>query len=491
MTGTAEPPLPVELEPGSAVAPELAATALEADARALDDTPCWPVTMLVSWSLTLLLGASVLAPVAAFGHADGIEWLVLLAPTVLATLGSRALFEVLGFATAHRRPVGHLGAAVPSALLAAGLMAGACAIVGVAWTPAMGGATTVLATLTLSGAGAARGFEIRVRLAMRRVYFIGSRASGRELAAELGRHHDATLVGSTILDQPAEALDGAALAAKVLTSRATVVVLDGLAMRVPDLVQTASLLNLRGLRIRDLMSYYEHEFKKIPLAELSPTWFLFDIAPIHRRRLYRSLRRATDIALAALLLMLLSPLLLIAAIVVRLTSPGPAIYRQRRVGKDGQEFTLLKLRTMTARDNAGDTAAWGPSQAQRVTPLGRLLRRFRLDELPQLWNVIRGELAVIGPRPEQVPIAHQLGRELPHYSSRHCIRPGITGWAQVNLGYAGSFEGTVAKLQRDLYYMKHHSLRLDALIVWLTVKAVLAGRGQGDGSERPAPFIRP
>jgi lipopolysaccharide/colanic/teichoic acid biosynthesis glycosyltransferase len=248
-------------------------------------------------------------------------------------------------------------------------------------------------------------------------------------------------------------------------------------MRVPELVDTASLLNLRGLRIRELMSYYEREFKKIPLAELSPTWFLFDIAPIHRQRPYRSLRRATDIGLATVFLVCAAPLLLIAAVVIRLTSPGPALYRQRRVGKEGEEFTLLKLRTMVQATPSEAGAAWGSSHAHRVTPVGRLLRRFRFDELPQLWNVIRGELALIGPRPEQVPIAAQLARELPHYSSRHCIRPGITGWAQVNLGYGGSVEGTVAKLQRDLYYMKHHSLRLDALIIWLTVKAVLAGRG--------------
>jgi lipopolysaccharide/colanic/teichoic acid biosynthesis glycosyltransferase len=312
---------------------------------------------------------------------------------------------------------------------------------------------------------------------MRRVYFIGSWESRRDLAGELGRHHDATLVGATVLDRRPEPVSGPALAQAVVSSRATVVVLDGLAMRVPELVEAASILNLRGLRIRDLVSYYEHEFKKIPLAELSPTWFLFDIAPIHRRRPYRSLRRATDIGLAAVLLLLAAPVLLLAAIAIRVTSRGPALYRQRRVGKEGEEFILLKLRTMVERTEADAEAAWALSQAHRVTSVGRLLRRFRLDELPQLWNVIRGDLALIGPRPEQLPIVAELTRELPHYSSRHCIRPGVTGWAQVNLGYGGSVEGTVAKLQRDLYYMKHHSLRLDALIVWLTVKAVLAGRG--------------
>jgi len=457
-------------------APELELPAPEADDRALDDMPCWPVTRLVSWSLTLLVAVSILGPAVA-GGADRAEWLVLLVPAVVATLGSRALFEAIGFAAPNHRPFGYLGAALPSALLAAALMAATSAIVGVGWSPAIGVATTTLATLMFATAGVARGFEIRVRLAMRRVYFIGSSESQRDLAAELGRHHDATLVGSTVLGRRQEPIDGVALAQTVLSSRATVVVLDGIAMRVPELVETASLLNLRGLRIRGLMSYYEDEFKKIPLAELSPTWFLFDIAPIHRQRPYRSLRGAADIGCAAVLLLFSLPALLVAAIAIRLTSPGPALYRQRRVGEQGEEFTLLKLRTMVQPTDADRDAAWGPSHAHRVTSVGRVLRRFRLDELPQLWNVVRGDLALIGPRPEQVPIAQQLARELPHYGSRHCIRPGITGWAQVNLGYGGSVEGTVAKLQRDLYYMKHHSLRLDALIIWLTLKAVLAGRG--------------
>jgi len=472
-------PLEPGLDPGVGTDPDLATAPepeLARESRSLDDMPCWPVTRLVSWSLTLLLAFAILGPQAA-GRVRGIEWLVLIVPTIVAALGARALFEVIGFAAPNRGPVGYLGAAIPSALLGVALMAASSAIVGVGYTPGIALATTALAALTLAVAGAARGFEIRVRLAMRRVFLIGTRESQRDLSRELRRHHDTRLVGATVLDRGREPLAAAALAAAVASSRATVVVLDGLAMRTPELVETAALLNLRGVRIRDLVSYYEHEFKKVPLADLSPTWFLFDIAPIHRRRPYRALRRATDIAFASVLLLCSLPLLLLAAIAIRLTSTGPVLYRQRRVGKEGEEFTLLKLRTMVPRSEADVEPAWGRSQAHRITAVGRLLRRFRLDELPQLWNVMRGELALIGPRPEQVPIVQQLTRELPHYNSRHCIRPGVTGWAQVNLGYGGSIEGTVAKLQRDLYYIKHHSLRLDALILWLTVKAILAGRG--------------
>jgi lipopolysaccharide/colanic/teichoic acid biosynthesis glycosyltransferase len=246
-------------------------------------------------------------------------------------------------------------------------------------------------------------------------------------------------------------------------------------MRIPALVDAASQLNLNGVHVRDLVSYYEAEFKKVPLSELSPTWFLFDIAPIHRRGLSRVLRRACEVAAAGAILLIAIPVLALATLAIKLTSPGPVLYRQRRVGKSGAVFTLLKLRTMTEAGEAD--AVWASSAAHRITRVGRILRRFRLDELPQLWNVIRGDLALVGPRPEQVPIAERLERELPHYSARHCIRPGITGWAQVNLGYAGSIEGTTAKLQRDLYYVKHSSLRLDLLILWLTFRAVIAGRG--------------
>jgi lipopolysaccharide/colanic/teichoic acid biosynthesis glycosyltransferase len=315
-----------------------------------------------------------------------------------------------------------------------------------------------------------------VRLGLRRVFFIGSPESRHDLERELVRRRDARLVGAgTTVAADRLATERESLQAAVVAARATVVVLDSDAMRIPALVDLASRLNLAGMRIRDLVSYYESEFKKVPLSELSPTWFLFDIAQIHRRAVYTSVRRWLEMALAAVLLVLVTPVFLAAAIAIRLSSRGPILYRQPRVGKGGTPFTLLKLRTMT--DGPECEAEWASLHAHRITTVGRWLRRFRLDELPQLWNVVRGDLALVGPRPEQVPIVERLERDLPHYSARHCIRPGITGWAQVNLGYGGSVEGSIAKLQRDLYYIKHMSLRLDGLIIWLTLKAIIAGRG--------------
>jgi lipopolysaccharide/colanic/teichoic acid biosynthesis glycosyltransferase len=138
---------------------------------------------------------------------------------------------------------------------------------------------------------------------------------------------------------------------------------------------------------------------------------------------------------------------------------------------------MHKFRSMRDHAELESGPVWAARGDPRRTLVGRFIRRFSLDELPQLWNILRGDLALVGPRPEQVPIVERLDQELPHYNARHCIRPGLTGWAQVNLGYGGSVDGTIAKLQRDLYYVKHQSLRLDALIIWLTLRAVLAGRG--------------
>jgi lipopolysaccharide/colanic/teichoic acid biosynthesis glycosyltransferase len=312
--------------------------------------------------------------------------------------------------------------------------------------------------------------EIRVRLGLRRVFFVGSTDTRHELERELERRHDARLVGATA----GAVIAPDRLVQRVLDARATVLVLDGAALQVPTVIEAAKQLNLDGVRVRELVSYYESEFKKVPLTEVTPAWFLFDISPIHRRRAYRVARRGAETLAAAVFLFCALPVLAAAVLAIKLTSPGPALYRQRRVGRGGSHFTLVKLRTML-----GDppSPAWAASEELRVTAVGRFLRRFRIDELPQLANVIRGDLALIGPRPEQVPIVQRLERELPHYAARHCIRPGLTGWAQVHLGYAGSLEGTVAKLQRDLYYVKHSSVRLDGLILWLTFKTLIAGRG--------------
>jgi len=425
----------------------------------------WPVTRGAAAGMTLVLGLSVAGP--ALAHTLGSDlWLALLLPGLLATLAARLVFESVDGALTRTVGRAHLIAAAAGAAVAALVMATAALILGIQHAAETELAALALASLALVSAGLVRDLEIRVRLALRRVYFAGSADSLRELQRELARSPEASLVGAIGVHSPVGAN---ALAETIRSSRATVLVLDRDAADATGIVTAATALGRAGLHVRDLLSYYESEFKKVPLTELTPAWFLFEHPAQHRRVLWAVARRAIVMIAAGALLLVSLPLIAVLMLLIRLTSPGPAIFRQARVGKDGALFTLVKLRTMTLAD---DSASWATDQGHRVTALGRVLRRYRLDELPQLYNVLRGELALVGPRPEQVPIVERLEQQIPFYAIRHTVRPGLTGWAQVNLGYSGSLEGARAKLQRDLYYVKHRSLRLDLLILWLTLKAV-------------------
>lgn len=439
----------------------------EALGQIFQDAPQWPVTRLAAVMLTAgVAGSMVLLPVTA-ARLRGASSLALLLPAILATVTARVLFESIAPARPRHLRC-HLLPATISAVPATAFFSLSALVVGLQWSLEITMGTLALNAGALTAAGAVRDIEIRLRMSLRRVFFVGAAAPGRDLARELARRSDANFVGSNLAS---EFTEPSRLVSAVLKADATVLILDRDAMGVRGLVEAASELNLRGVRVRDLVGYYESEFKKVPLSELSPTWFLFDIAGVHRGGPWLILRRGLEIVLAAVLLAMSVPFLVLSFVAIRLTSQGPALYRQRRVGRDGVAFTLLKLRTMTLAE--ADEAAWAGSQGHRATPLGLILRRFRLDELPQLVNVIRGDLALIGPRPEQVSIAEQLERGIPFYSARHTVRPGLTGWAQVTLGYAGSKEGTLAKLQRDLYYIKYAGWRLDALILWLTIKAIV------------------
>ena len=190
------------------------------------------------------------------------------------------------------------------------------------------------------------------------------------------------------------------------------------------------------------------------------------------------LKRTLDFFLAAIALTLAAPLLLLAAISIKLDSPGPVLYRQRRLGFRERSFELLKLRSMHVDSTSPPREGrWTEVDDPRVTRVGRPLRRYRIDELPQLWNVLRGEMSLVGPRPEQVPIAERLAAIAPDYRFRHLVRPGITGWAQVNAGYCASDNASLKKLAYDLYYVSRMSLLLDIQIVCRTVAVVLTGHG--------------
>jgi lipopolysaccharide/colanic/teichoic acid biosynthesis glycosyltransferase len=452
----------------------LAAAEAELWERPLGRSLTWPTTRLARWFVSLLLAAGLYFPAVA-GERHEWRWIVIVALTGVVALSTRALLEAVGLATQPDGITTYVVAPMLAGLAATWLMAGASAIVGLGWSLAVVSLTFALTVLTLAMAGAIRRAEIHAELGLRRLYFVGSPQSRWVLQRELARSPDRQLVGSRLCTAAGDRLDAAALEAEVLALDATVVILDSSAAQIPGLEEAVARLGPTGVRLGEFAAFYEAEFKKVPLTALPSDERVLEVVPRDHRVIYRVPRRMVEVWAAAALLLVASPLLLLAVLAIRLTSRGPALYRQRRVGRGGKQFTLVKLRTMTM--TARQEACWAQSDAHRVTWIGSYLRRFRVDELPQLWNVLRGDLALIGPRPEQVPIVERLGQELPHYSLRHCIRPGITGWAQVNLGYAGSVEGTLAKLERDLFYVKRRSLRLDALIVWLTLKTVLAGRG--------------
>jgi len=222
-----------------------------------------------------------------------------------------------------------------------------------------------------------------------------------------------------------------------------------------------------GIEILDLASLYEMIFMKIPLAELEEVWFLENLTKSYK--LYEFFKRPMDIILASLLLILSLPFAIFIAIITKLTSAGPIIIKQKRVGQNGIEFTLYKFRTMVA-DAEKNGAQWAAPNDKRSTPFGALLRHSHLDELPQLINVLKGELSLIGPRPERPEFVKDLKKEIPFYELRHLVRPGITGWAQINYRYGASIEDAYQKLQYDIYYIKNRSVILDAIIILKTLR---------------------
>jgi sugar transferase (PEP-CTERM system associated) len=232
---------------------------------------------------------------------------------------------------------------------------------------------------------------------------------------------------------------------------------------------------LAGVRVEDAATTYERVTGKILVDDLKPSWLIFSDG-FHASRRTRALKRTGDLLLAAIGLALASPFMLLTALAVRLESRGPVLFRQDRVGENGRVFTLVKFRSMRA-DAENGTPQWASENDERVTRIGRFIRQTRLDELPQLWNVLTGDMSFVGPRPERPFFVEQLAEAIPFYMERHAVRPGITGWAQVKYRYGSSVEDAMEKLRYDLYYIKHLSLVFDLTIILDTVKVILSRRG--------------
>jgi sugar transferase (PEP-CTERM system associated) len=237
------------------------------------------------------------------------------------------------------------------------------------------------------------------------------------------------------------------------------------------------LLDLRfsGHIVEEAAVAYERISGRVPIRELRPSQLIYSgDNRIHRAMIYQN---TVNLVIAIAGLILSFPLMLLTALAVRLTSAGPVFYRQVRVGLNGKPFTLFKFRSMRMDAEADTGAIWAAKDDPRVTPVGRIIRKLRLDELPQLVNVLKGEMSMVGPRPERPEFVQTLVEQIPYYRQRYAVRPGITGWAQINYKYGETLEDTMVKLEYDLYYIKYISFSLDAYIMLHTLKAMVLSRG--------------
>ncbi|HTG88279.1 MAG TPA: TIGR03013 family XrtA/PEP-CTERM system glycosyltransferase [Pyrinomonadaceae bacterium] len=235
-------------------------------------------------------------------------------------------------------------------------------------------------------------------------------------------------------------------------------------------------LSLTGLvSIEEGAAFYERITGRVSLGMMRPSWLIFT-GPGRKAKL-ASISRNVVHRLAALMGAFLSlPIVLVTAILIKLESRGPVFYKQERVGKNGRAFTLIKFRSMRV-DAEADGPVWASKGDDRTTRVGRVIRKVRVDEIPQFWNILRGEMSFVGPRPERPHFVAQLAQEIPYYEQRHLIAPGLTGWAQIKYPYGASIEDARQKLQYDLFYIKNYSLVFDAIILFETIKIILFGRG--------------
>jgi sugar transferase (PEP-CTERM system associated) len=233
---------------------------------------------------------------------------------------------------------------------------------------------------------------------------------------------------------------------------------------------------MKGIEVVELPTFFEREYRQVMLESLNPSWMV--LGDGFRQGFFKNMvKRLFDLTASALLLLVSLPALLLAVVCIYLESGLPVLYRQERVGRGGRAFTLYKLRSMRQDAESNGTPQWAAADDDRTTRVGRFLRKTRIDELPQIFNVLKGEMSLIGPRPERPVFVDQLVKQIPFYALRHSVKPGITGWAQVRYAYGASVDDAVEKLQHDLYYVKNNSLFLDIMILFATVEVVLWGRG--------------
>ena len=329
-------------------------------------------------------------------------------------------------------------------------------------------AVFLVPTWALTGFVASRGRRIQIR--RDRLVLVAGEAEAAALEQDLARRPERRARLVAVLDPASAATD---LADAVRRANATVVALSREALSDDALVEHVADLHEHGVRVRTLSLFYDEWLGKLPLSELERVALMFDIGEIHRAR-YGRFKRSIDFVSAVAVIPLL--ILTIPCVVAGnlAANRGPLFYRQERVGRGGSCFVILKFRTM--RPDAAGTS-WTANDDPRVTRFGRLLRKTHIDELPQALNILRGDLSVVGPRPEQPRYVEELAQKIPFYRLRHLVRPGVTGWAQVNYDYGSSEQDAMEKLQYEFWYLRHQSLTLDLRIVGRTIRAVVNGGG--------------
>lgn len=318
-----------------------------------------------------------------------------------------------------------------------------------------------------------------------RVLFLGTSSVSQEIVQYLIEHPETGLTALGYVDNvdTGAELAGAKVLGRISDLETTVEqfrpdrIVVGMAERRERLPVNQLLeLRLSGIHIEDALTTYESTFGRISTRELRPSQLIFstELGPNPSRVLLQSVY---SMAIAVVAAVIALPIMALVAIAVKLSSPGPALYSQRRTGKNDVPFMLYKFRSMYADAEAHSGAVWAKKDDPRITPVGRWLRKLRLDELPQLFNVLKGDMSICGPRPERPEFVAELERRIPYYRQRHCVKPGITGWAQINHKYGDTIEDTIVKLEYDLYYIKNLAPALDAFIIFHTAKVMLLSRG--------------
>ena len=246
----------------------------------------------------------------------------------------------------------------------------------------------------------------------------------------------------------------------------------------PKFVDKLLQYKLAGLQYYNYLEFYEAYENKLPISHLSSKWFLENTGfEIYHNNFNLKAKRLLDLLFAFLIGVCVAPIMVVAAIIVKLESRGPIFFIQERIGEGNKKFNIVKFRSMTT-DAEKDGPKWATKNDNRVTKFGKIMRLTRIDELPQLWNVLRGEMSFVGPRPEREFFIEQLEKEIPYYNLRHTVKPGLTGWAQVMYPYGASVEDAYRKLQYDLYYIKHHDILFDLKVLLKTVTIVIFGKGR-------------